>query len=116
MKLNKIKEILNARIICNNSLLNRDIEMACGSDLLSDVLAFTKTGALLLTGLVNIQVIRTAEMIDISAVCFVRGKVPDNKVIAMAKEKKIPLLCVKYPMYEACGRLYKNGLPGCSEK
>lgn len=115
MFLNKILELLEAKLIGDVKTLNKDIKMACASDLMSDVLAFTGPGSLLLTGLINPQVIRTAEMVDISAICFVRGKKPEVSTIELAKEKNIPLLCTKLPMYEACGRLYKNGLPGCSE-
>ncbi len=115
MKLKKIRDILNAKVIYGDEHLNREIKMACGCDLLSDVLAFTKPGALLLTGLANPQVIRTAEMIEISAICFVRGKKPEKTTVELAKEKEIPLLCTKFPMYESCGKLYKDGLIGCSE-
>ncbi|MFH1963901.1 MAG: DRTGG domain-containing protein [bacterium] len=88
--------------------------MCCGADLMSDVLAFIKSDALLLTGLVNLQVIRTAEMANIKAVCFVRGKEPSNEIVELAKEKDIPLIMTNFPMYEACGRLYQKGLLGCS--
>jgi predicted transcriptional regulator len=90
--------------------------MACGADLLSDVLAFTKSGSLLLTGLIHPQVIRTAEIAEIKAVCFVRGKRPPTETVKLAKEKDIPLLCTSLPMYESCGRLYGSGLPGCSQE
>ena len=83
--------------------------------LLLCVMAFTKAGSLLLTGLANLQVIRTAEMVDICAICFVRGKKPEKETIELAEEKGIPLLSTDLPMYEACGRLYENGLLGCSE-
>ena len=89
--------------------------MACGADLMSDVLAFTKSDSLLLTGLTNPQVIRTAEIAEIKAVCFVRGKRPQAETVALAQEKGIPLLCASLPMYESCGRLYGSGLPGCSD-
>jgi len=87
--------------------------MACGADLMSDVLAFTHAGTLLLTGLTNPQVVRTAEMAGINAIVFVRGKVPPAETIALAKEKDIPLMATRYTMYETCGRLYEAGLPGC---
>ncbi|UCC90588.1 MAG: hypothetical protein JSW24_05580, partial [Dehalococcoidia bacterium] len=82
---------------------------------MSDVLAFTKPESLLLTGLTNAQVIRTAEMAEIAAVCFVRGKKPDEETIRLAKSKSIPLLVTQLPLFESCGRLYKKGLIGCSE-
>ena len=114
MKLINIKKILEAETLYNYNLSEIEIKMASGSDLLSDVLAFTKPGTLLLTGLINPQVIRTAEMIDISAICFVRGKKPEKTTIKLAKNKKIPLLCTEFPMYESCGKLYAGGLKGRS--
>ena len=115
MKLKDIAEILDAQVIVGTELLQQDVTMACGSDLMSDVLSFAKFGSLLLTGLTNPQVVRTAEMADLAAVCFVRGKKPDQETIKMAESKNIPLLTTPVPMFESCGRLYKEGLPGCSE-
>jgi len=83
---------------------------------MSDVLAFSQPGALLLTGLVNAQTIHTAFIAEIKAIVFVRGKKPDNEVIALAKEKKIPLLGTPFSMFEACGILYKKGLVPTMEK
>ncbi len=80
---------------------------------MSDVLAFTHAGTLLLTGLTNPQVVRTAEMAGIHAIVFVRGKLPPPETIALAEQKAIPLLASKYTMYESCGRLYQAGLPSC---
>lgn len=115
MKLKDIVEILGAEVIAGADLLGEDIKMACGSDLMSDVLAFAKSDSLLLTGLTNPQVVRTSEMADLKAVCFVRGKKPDQETIKMAESKKIPLLTTPLPMFESCGRLHQEGLPGCSE-
>lgn len=114
MKLKDITRILDAKVIAGAELLQRDVTMACGSDLMSDVLSFVKSGSLLLTGLTNPQVVRTAEMADLKAICFVRGKKPDQETIDMAESKKIPLLTTPLPMFESCGRLYEEGLPGCS--
>ena len=114
MDLVTVKEILEAEILCGEEFLGKEIKSACGADLLSDVLAFTKAGALLLTGLTNLQVIRTAELTDISAVCFVRGKKPDRDIIALSKEKQIPLLSTHLLMFDACGRLFLKGLKSCS--
>ena len=115
MTLAEIKEILKAEVITGSDLLQMEIKMGCGSDLMSDVLAFTKAESLLLTGLTNTQVVRTAEMADIVAICFVRGKIPDKNTIRLAESKGIPLLMTQLPMFESCGQLYKNGLIGCSE-
>ena len=115
MKLKDIARILGAEVIAGTDLLETDVEMACGSDLMSDVLSFMKSESLLLTGLTNPQVVRTAEMSDLVAVCFVRGKKPDPETIKMAESKNIPLLTTSLPMFESCGRLYQEGLIGCSE-
>lgn len=115
MTLNEIKEILAAEVISGSEKLNMEIKMGCGCDLMSDVLAFIKSESLLLTGLTNTQVIRTAEMADIKAICFVRGKKPDGESIKLAKSKGIPLLVTQLPMFESCGRLHQRGLIGCSE-
>ncbi len=80
---------------------------------MSDVLAFTCAGTLLLTGLVNPQVVRTAEMAGIKAIVFVRGKTPPPETVSLAKEKDIPLLTTDFTLYESCGRLYVEGLQGC---
>lgn len=116
MKLNKIIQILDAEILCNiedQSKIN--ISMACGSDLMSDVLAFIKSEALLLTGLTTPQVVYTAENSGVKVVCFVRGKKPSRETVDLAKEKEIVLFTTKKSMFESCGKLHKNGLIGCSE-
>ncbi len=113
MRLSDIKSVLNARVLSGEdekALCEKDIHTACGCDLMSDVLAFVKDQSLLLTGLINSQVIRTAEMMDIIAVCFVRGKTPTQDVIELAKEKDITLLQTDYSLYMSCGLLYSKGL------
>ena len=116
MKLSKIIQILDAQILCNvKDMTNIDITMACGADLMSDVLAFIKSDALLLTGLATPQVIYTAENSGVKVICFVRGKKPNKETIDLAKRKKIMLLATPIPMFESCGKLYRNGLIGCSE-
>lgn len=111
MKLSEIKAILKAEVLAAETE-ELDIHTACGCDLMSDVLAFVKDQSLLLTGLINAQVIRTAEMMDIVAVCFVRGKRPPEDVIELAKESGIAVMTTEYPLYTACGKLYENGLGG----
>ncbi len=115
MKLKQISEILEAEILVGEASIDLEVEMVCGADLLSDVLAFTKSGSLLLTGLTHPQVIRTAEIAEVKAVCFVRGKRPPDETIELAKGRDIPLLCTPLLMYESCGRLYSHALPGCSQ-
>lgn len=110
MKIKIIREILKAEVCVGHEYLEREIHTACGCDLMSDVLAFSKEEVLLLTGLVNPQVIRTAEMLDIKAIVFVRGKVPTEDMITLANQKKMILLSTQYPLYVACGELYESGL------
>ena len=113
MKLGKVLEIIEGKVITENIDLDQDIEMGCGADLMSDVLAFTHEGTLLMSGLTNPQVVRTAEMAGIKAIVFVRGKIPPPETIALAEGKGIPLLASKFTMFETCGRIYQAGLPGC---
>ncbi len=110
MKISKIRELLDADIICGEENLDHDVHSACGSDMMSDVLAYVKDQAVLLTGLVNPQVIRTAEMMDMVCIVFVRSKTPSEEMIRLAKESDMVILCTKKRMYEACGKLYLGGL------
>jgi hypothetical protein len=87
-----------------------EVVSACGADLMSDVMAFVKDRVLLLTGLVNPQVIRTAELLDIHAIIFVRGKSPSRDMIDMAEGSDIILGGTKLPMFLSCGKLYEAGL------
>ena len=116
MKLSEIIEILDAEVIVGAEHLDLEVKTAFGADLMSDVLAFAKTGSLLLTGLTNSQVIRTANILDIAAIILVRGKKPSTETINMARELKIPLLTTKYILFETAGRLYAKGIVGCLEK
>ena len=110
MKLSDVKEILNAEVLTGEEFLDNTVNSACGCDLMSDVLAFVKDRAVLLTGLMNPQVIRTAEMMDIETIIFVRGKKPDDAIIGMAKMKDIVIMRTEYPLYIASGKLYNAGL------
>ena len=112
MKISEIKSILNAELICGEEYLENEVFTACGSDMMSDVLAYVKEQAVLLSGLVNPQVVRTAEMMDMKCIVFVRGKVPDERLLEMAQERNIVIMTSKRRMYSACGLLYTNGLAG----
>ena len=116
MKVKQVKEILNAEVICRDDLLEAEVHTACGSDMMSDVLAFVKEQAVLLTGLVNPQVVRTAEMMDMSCIVFVRGKSPDLSMIELAEQRDIVLIGTELEMFTSCGRLYAHGLRGGSGK
>ncbi|MCL1819104.1 MAG: DRTGG domain-containing protein [Oscillospiraceae bacterium] len=110
MKLSDVKTILDAKIFCHDDLLDEEVNSACGSDLMSDVLAFVKNQSILLTGLNNQQVVRTAEMMDMSCIVFVRGKAPEASVINLAEARGLALMATELTMYQACGKLYAAGL------
>ena len=112
MTINNIKELLGAQVLCGTENLSKDVHSACGSDMMSDVLAYVKDQAVLLTGLVNAQVIRTAEMMDMLCIVFVRSKRPTPEMVEAARESGIALLATGKRMYDACGTLYSNGLTG----
>ena len=112
MKISTLKELLEADVLCGEEFLDNDVHSACGSDMMSDVLAFVKDQAVLLTGLVNLQVIRTAEMMDMLCIVFVRSKKPTPEMVEAARESGIALLATSKRMYDACGTLYSNGLTG----
>ncbi len=107
-----VKNILSATVICGEEYLDKEVHTACGSDMMSDVLAFVKDQSVLITGLCNSQVIRTAEMMDMICVCFVRGKMPDETMIELAEEYGIVLMATEKRMFSACGKLYESGLRG----
>ncbi len=115
MTLDEIRRILNCEVLNGDENLNEEVTSGCGADLMSDVLAFARPGTLLLTGLTNVQAVRTADVADIKAIVFVRGKVPDRETVELAKAKGIPLLATRLTMFEACGRLYAAGLRGENE-
>ncbi len=109
---NDIQTILDCKVFAGKELLNREVHTACGSDMMSDVLAYVKDQSILLTGLVNAQVIRTADMMDMLCVIFVRGKEPSADMIELANERGISLMSTEHRMFTACGLLWENGLRG----
>ena len=112
MYLREIRRILDAKVLCGEENLGWEAHAACASDCMSDVLAYVKDQALLLTGMVNPQVVRTAEMMDMKCIVFVRGKVPDETILEMARERDIVVMTSEKPMFIACGLLYTTGLAG----
>lgn len=111
MTVQDIIKILDAHIFYIDDP-EQEVHSACGSDMMSDVLAFVKDQSVLLTGLTNPQVVRTAEMMDMVCIVYVRGKVPDQVTTDLAKAKGITLLRTDYRMFTACGLLYEQGLRG----
>ncbi len=111
MDLAEVLQIIEGRVISKNVDLRQEVRLGGGADLMSDVLAFAQDGMLLMTGLTNPQVVRTAEMAGVVAIVFVRSKLPPPETIALAAARGIPLLASKFTMFETCGRLYRAGLP-----
>jgi len=114
MLLKEIANLIECNVLTSGEGLEKEYSHAFGSDLMSDVLAYVEDDTILLTGLINHQVIRTAEMLDLRAIVFVRGKVPSDDVIELAKEQEIVLLTTNHSMYTAAGILYTNGIRGLS--
>ncbi len=112
MRLHHVREILNAVVFCGEDRLDQEVRSAFASDFMSDVLAFVKNQDLLLTGMINSQVVRTAEMMDMKCIVFVRGKLPDDSVVEMARERGIVVLATRLRMYPSCGMLFAAGLAG----
>lgn len=111
MNLSELVNIVEGKLLTENLDENEIILGGCGADLMSDVLASIEPGAVLLTGLCNPQVIRTAQMADVAAVVLVRGKRPPESTIDLANSEDIPLITSPFGTFELCGRLYKAGLP-----
>ncbi len=114
MLLKEIVKLVECDVLCGENCSDYKFNYAFGSDLMSDVLAFVEGDTLLLTGLTNAQVVRTAEMLDLKAILFVRGKRPTQEVIELAAENDIVLITTKHSMYTASGILYASGLSGLS--
>ncbi len=113
MQLDEIRELLDAEVIIGHEKLGMEVNTAFGADLMSDVLAFARSGCLLITGLTTPQSVRTAYALDIAAILICRGKTPSDQAIEIARELGIPLLRTKYILFETCGRLYQQGIKGC---
>lgn len=116
MKLREVKEILEADVIVGTEKLDMEVKTAFGADLMSDVMAFAQANSLLLTGLTNAQVVKTAATRHIAAIILVRGKEPSPEAVDLAKELQIPILSTQYILFETAGRLYAKGIVGCLEQ
>ncbi len=109
-------DILDAKCLVGRKRLTMEVATAFSADLLSDVLAFAQAGSLLLTGLTNPQIVRTASILDIAAIILVRGKIAPDETLRMADELDIPILSTRYILFETSGRLFMHGIKGCVEK
>ena len=112
MKICTIQELMEAEVLVGQERLGDHVYSACGSDMMSDVLAYVKDQAVLLTGLVNAQVIRTAEMLDTACVVFLRGKEPEASILELAEKCGVCVLTSPLEMYDACGILHQHGVTG----
>lgn len=110
MKLSEVIEVLNARVVCGDDMLERDVHYGFASDMMSDVLTLDTDNMVLITGLSNLQTIRTAEMADISQIIFVRNKAVTPEMCELARENNMVLLSSSQSMFRAVGLLYKAGL------
>lgn len=111
MKITDIMREIEGELLNTDANLEKEVKGGFAADLMSDVLATIQPESILVTGLSNPQVIRTAVMADISAIILVRGKNPPSETIDLAKMEKVPLISTSLGMYEVCGKLYKAGLP-----
>lgn len=109
----EIAGILDAKWICCEDAADTEVQYAFASDMMSDVLAHVTEDTMLLTGLINSQSVRTAEMLDVPCLVFVRGKIPHQDAVQRARQIGLPMILTTCSMYEACGRLYAAGLGAC---
>ena len=115
MTIREVIQILDARVLCGEDKLDQEVKTACGADLMSDVLAFVKDKTVLITGLTNVHVIRTAEMLDIHCIVFARGKVPQQDILEEAAALGIVVLSTRQTTYTTCGLLYEAGIRGTEQ-
>jgi hypothetical protein len=113
MKLGEVMRIINGKPITRTINSSTEVESVFGADLMSDVLLCAQEDTLLVTGVINPQVVRTAEMVSCPAIIFVRCKIPLPETITLAEEHGISLIGCKYTLFETCGRLYRAGLTSC---
>jgi predicted transcriptional regulator len=109
----EVKDLLEAKMVVGEEKLGTEVHTAFGADLMSDVLAFARSGCLLITGLSNVQAVRTAYALDIAAIVICRGKALNDKFVETARELNIPVMWTQLIMFETCGRLYREGIKGC---
>jgi predicted transcriptional regulator len=110
LTLEEISKVIECKVITGEKKLNQDFTQVLAADLMSDVLAYTDPGAILLTGLRNVQSVITSHVAEVRAIVYVRGKMPDDEAIKLAEQKGIPLLSSRLSLFEACGRLFERGL------
>jgi predicted transcriptional regulator len=112
MKLAEIRDVLECEVLAGNDNLALEVATVVASDGMSEILAFARPGALMLTGLTNVQSVRTADIANVRAIIYVRGKRPDEKALNLARKQGIPVLATRLGMFDACGILRERGLKG----
>lgn len=112
LSLREIAEVLKAVVYCNEEELNTICEKAAATDLMSDLLRVPYDGVILLTGLNNVQAVRTCLLTNIKALILVRGKKPSEEMLTEAKSNGLPLLSTRYSLFTSCGKLYAKGIKG----
>ncbi len=110
MRIADIVALLKAEVLAGHSKMGLNIAAALGTDLLSEVLVAPRDETVLLTGLTNVQVVRTAGLLEIRAVVLARGKRPDPETLRLAEETDLPLIATEHTLFESCGILYQAGL------
>lgn len=116
MTIRDVMNIVEGSVLWGEDMLDQPVDTACGSDLMSDVLAFVKDKTVLITGLTNVHVMRTAEMLDIHCIVFARGKRPSEEILEEARELDIVVLACAYTTYTTCGLMYEAGIRGTNER
>ncbi len=112
MKLGEIKDVLQCQVLSDEDDLSTEVETVVASDGMSEILAFARPGALMITGLTNIQSVRTADIANVRAIVYIRGKRPNETAINLARESNIPVLATGLGMFDVCGILRELGLKG----
>jgi predicted transcriptional regulator len=112
MKLSEIRDVLRCEVLAGEDDLSMEVETVVASDGMSEILAFARPGALMITGLTNVQSVRTADIANVRAIVYIRGKRPDKKAMNLARESQIPVLATRLGMFDVCGILREQGLKG----
>lgn len=116
MTLQEIRNLLDAEILSCGNQMHKEVHRAFAADTMSDLLAFGKAGHILLTRITSPQVVRTSDLLEITAIVMVRGKIPPPEVIQLAEELNVPILATRFLQFDVSGLLYANGLRGNLEK
>jgi len=112
MKIEEIKNILKAKVLCCENTMENSIVSGGSADLLDTILYAAAKDCVLLTGAATLDSIRKSKVAEIGAIVMVRGKTPDKEILNLARENNIPVLATDFSLFVASGRLYSAGLRG----